>query len=95
MFIAAPDLGDNLSTVVFTALENARIFIALATSTYAEKTGCSASTFAELVLWQNNHTKKGKPPVMPVNMLRPGEKFETSKEGVQLAENLFDNGDVY
>ena len=39
LYIASPALGADITKEVFEAIENSHLFIALATSTYAEDTG--------------------------------------------------------
>ena len=95
LFVAAPLPGQDISQVVFTAIDKARIFIAMATSDYAEDTGNPASTYKELSYYQTKHKQDGKPPPLPIKMLRSGEKFDTSKDGVVLADVLFNSNSAY
>jgi hypothetical protein len=95
LFVAAPLHGQDISSVVFTAIEKARIFVAMATADYAEDTGNPASTNKELQYYQSKHKQEGKPPPLPIKMLRSGEKFDTSKKGVILADVLFNSNAAY
>ena len=87
--------GQDISDVVFTAIDEARIFVAMATSDYAEDTGNPASTNKELTYYQSTYEKEGKPPPLPINMLRNGEEFDKSKKGVIKAHVLFNSNAAY
>ena len=95
LFVAAPDPGQDITTVVFNAIEHSRIFIALATSTYAEETGNPASTGKELAYWQTTQREENKPDPIPIDMRREGEKWATEKPGVIKAKVLFNTNAAY
>ena len=95
LYVAAPPAGSDISIQVMTALDNAQIFIALATSDYSEKTGNPVSSYEELSFWQSTAKKAGKPNAIPICMRRKDEEFKTEKEGVIAAKFLFNTNNAY
>jgi sugar/nucleoside kinase (ribokinase family) len=90
LFVAAPKSGEDITKVVTQNLEECRAFIAFGTRTYAEDTGNTACTYNELSYWLN--TLQRNDPArkfIPLRMLRDGENFDTSLEGVSLAAMQF------
>ena len=70
-------------------------FIAFATATYAEDTGNTACTYKELTFWQNDMAKKFPHKLIPIRMLKEGEEFDVSREGVFAAKLLFGTNLAY
>ena len=73
LFIASPKLGEDITETCFAAMKESELFIAMATSTYAEDTGNSACTHGELNYWKATMAKRFPGRLIPVNMLREGE----------------------